>query len=83
MKDSIEVPNGEITMARTNFMKTLKFLGKIFFDDIIVVRVRSEVKRRSGRCQRCHFSVAYARVLEKLSVLTQCSNCSKGSVLLI
>ena len=83
MKDSTVVPNGEIIMARTNFMKTLKFLGKFFFDDITVVRVSSEVKQRSERSQRCHFSVAYARVLGKLSVLTQCSKCSKGSVLLI
>ena len=69
-------------MAHTNFMKTLKCLEKKYLlDESTVVRVSSEVKQRCERSQRCHFSVAYARVPGKLSVLTQCSKFSKRSVI--
>ena len=40
------------------------------------MRVSSEVKQRSERSQRYHFSVAYARVPEELSALTHSSKFS-------
>ena len=47
------------------------------------MRESSEVKQCNEHSQEFHYSVAYARVLGKLLVLTQCSKSSKFSVILI
>ena len=69
MYDSTQLPDGVCTVAKTSSIETLKFLErKILYGHeqrsecgAIPQVNRSEVKQRSERSQRFHFSVTYVK----------------------